>query len=641
MSGSQNGNRRPYAEAAATYWRAGWSPIPVRGKHPPVTGYTGKDGAVPSFGDITAWAENGYGSWNIAVRLPDDVIGIDQDHYDGKQGAATIADREARWGALPPTASSTSRTDGSRIRFYRVPPRLNWPGDLGTGSGVEIIKRSHRYAVVWPSIHPGTGATCLWSDPAGKKLDGPPRIGTLAALPGSWVVGLTGGQAADQPPRRHADEVALSGTPADATSQRHGGKHTGLIPYGSRHIELVSCAGSLRRIDLPFEQAEVLILDRLADCAQPPEAPTPVTEDEAIGKLRDVYERYSPRGVPDWLVSGGLEPERQGNDGGTPGGQRKLTLTAASTIRVRRVRWLWRDRVPLGSLTLIGGREGIGKSTIAYTLAADITRGRLAGEYAGVPRSVLVAATEDSWAHTIVPRLMAAGADLDRMFRIDVTTSEGVETGLSLPDDLRATENTVREVDAALILLDPLMSRLHGSLDTHKDSEVRQALEPLVAIADRTGAAILGLIHVNKSHSTDPLTLLMGPRAFAAVARAVLFVMTDPEDETVRLMGQPKSNLGSTDLPTMAFRIESAHVADTDDGPVWTGRVKWLEERTESIREMLEASGDGGQAVSAVGEAAGWLHDHLTDQGGTDTSASIREAGRKAGHSVDALKRAR
>jgi hypothetical protein len=81
---------------------------------------------------------------------------------------------------------------------------------------------------------------------------------------------------------------------------------------------------------------------------------------------------------------------------------------------------------------------------------------------------------------------------------------------------------------------------------------------------------------------------------------------------------------GSTDLSTMAFRIDSTHVADTDDWPVWTGRVKWLDERTESIREVLEARGDGGEAVSATAEAADWLADHLTSLGDTDHSGSTK-----------------
>jgi len=320
---------------------------------------------------------------------------------------------------------------------------------------------------------------------------------------------------------------------------------------------------------------------------------------------------------------------------------RKLRATPASTISVRPVRWLWQDRIALGTLGLLGGREGIGKSTAAFTLAADITRGTMPGVHTGIPKAVIIAAAEDSWGHTIVPRLMAAGADLERVYRVDVTTAEGVDGGLVLPLDLEALEAAVRRVDAAMILLDPMLSRLDAALDTHKDAEVRQALEPLTTLADRSGTAVLGVIHVNKSISSDPLTLLMGSRAFAAVARSVLFVMTDPEDEAIRLLGQPKNNLGRTDLPTLSFRIDSERVADTPEGEVWTGKLKWMGERAQSIRDALEAAGETSDARSATSEAADWLTDHLTSEGGSDTSASIKAAGRNAGHSESALKRAR
>jgi len=323
-----------------------------------------------------------------------------------------------------------------------------------------------------------------------------------------------------------------------------------------------------------------------------------------------------------------------------PPTHRTVKLTRASDIRVRPVRWLWEGRVALGTLALLGGREGIGKSTVGYTLAADLTRGRLPGVNFGTARSVIVCATEDSWEHTIKPRLMAADADCDLIYRVDVATPEGMDTSLSLPRDLVELERSVREVGAALILLDPLMSRLDANLDTHRDAEVRLALEPLVRVADNTQAAIVGLIHVNKSQSTDPLTLLMASRAFAAVARAVLFVMTDPDDESTRLLGQPKNNLGRTDLPLLSFRISGAHVADTDDGPVWTGRVQWHGERSGSIGEVLEAAAGGTEARTATGEAADWLSDYLSTVGGTDESAVIKEAGRKAGHSKDTLIRA-
>ena len=168
------------------------------------------------------------------------------------------------------------------------------------------------------------------------------------------------------------------------------------------------------------------------------------------------------------------------------------------------------------------------------------------GRFLGQPRSVLVAATEDSWEHTIVPRLMAAGADLDRVFRIDVVTEDGVDGLLTLPSDIADLHEAVRQSDAALVLLDPLMSRLSAHLDSHKDAEVRVALEPLTAFAKRAHVAVLGIIHVNKSSSADALNMIMGSRAFGAVARAVLMAVKNPEDDTC-LFGLAKNNLASKD----------------------------------------------------------------------------------------------
>ena len=320
---------------------------------------------------------------------------------------------------------------------------------------------------------------------------------------------------------------------------------------------------------------------------------------------------------------------------------RTLQLTPASQITVRPVRWLWEDRLPLGTLGLLGGREGIGKTICAYTLGAAITRGTLPGVYVGAPRAVIVAATEDSWEHTIVPRLMAADADLARVYRVDVITADPVGTTLSLPRDLLALKRAARDVQAALIILDPLLSRLDTALDTHKDAEVRVALEPLVTLADATRTCVLGLIHVNKSSSNDVLTMLMASRAFPAVARAVLFVMVDPEEETVRLLGQPKNNLGRTDLPTLRFRIVGVRVADTPEGAVWTGKLEWLGVTDRSIQEAIVAANEQIGDRTATQEAADWLDDYLTSQGGTRDSATIKQQGKQAGYSADSLKRAR
>lgn len=325
------------------------------------------------------------------------------------------------------------------------------------------------------------------------------------------------------------------------------------------------------------------------------------------------------------------------------GPRRQVTLVPASSIRPRRVRWLWDGRIALGTLALLAGREGVGKSTVAYWIAARVTRGELVGERAGRPGAVLVCATEDSWEHTVVPRLIAADADLERVFRVEVV-ADNVHVGLSLPRDLLEVERAAREVGAGLLLLDPLMSRLASGLDSHRDHEVRLALEPLAALADRAGLAVVGLIHHNKSGATDPLQLVMGSRAFTAVARSVHTVVPDPDDESGerRLFGTPKNNLGRTDLPTLEFAVVG-HAVDTDDGTAWTGRVEWGAESSLTITEAMRRSAADGTTGEREDRnaAAEWVSDYLESRGGSDESGPLKRAARAAGHSERAVRSAR
>jgi hypothetical protein len=319
---------------------------------------------------------------------------------------------------------------------------------------------------------------------------------------------------------------------------------------------------------------------------------------------------------------------------------RHLRTIPATNFQIAPVRWLWQDRVPLGALTLVGGREGIGKSLCTTALAAQVTRGTLPGALEGIPRAVFIVATEDSWKHTIVPRLMAAEADLTRVFCVEVVAPAGVSLAVSLPQDLVALEDEARRHDVALIVFDPLLSRLDSALDTHKDGNVRQALEPLAAMADRLDAALVGLIHVSKAQSSDALTLLMGSRAFAAVARAVLFTMIDPDDDARRLLGQPKNNLGRTDLATLTFTIHGVCVATSAQGEIWTGQLQWGESVDRTIHEALESLADQRSDRQQVMEAGTWLCDYLTEAGGTAAADAIVKAARTMGFSRATMYRA-
>lgn len=183
-----------YGAAAQGYWAAGWRsivPMPRGKKFPPPTGYTGDRGDVPSYADLMAWAED-HPDGNLALVLPDGVIGIDVDAYDAKRGGDTLAAAESAWGALPPTVRSTSRTDDtSGIRQFQVPAGTRLQGQLTMGghSDVEIVQHHHRYVVAYPSIHP-SGEMYRWLDDDGDEV-GIPRIDDLPMLPDRWVKELT------------------------------------------------------------------------------------------------------------------------------------------------------------------------------------------------------------------------------------------------------------------------------------------------------------------------------------------------------------------------------------------------------------------------------------------------------------------
>lgn len=195
----------PYTEAAHLYLAAGWTcilPLPAGQKHPPPQGFTGATGRDTSPDDVATWRANERGSGNIALRLPDGVVGIDVDHYGDKIGATQLEALEAEHGQLPATWSSTSRGNSavglgpSRIMFYRV-PQDRYRTSLG--SAIEVIQRHHRYAVVSPSQHPTTGAWYWWFSPAGLPIERVPRPDDLAVLPDAWIALLRDGATTEGP----------------------------------------------------------------------------------------------------------------------------------------------------------------------------------------------------------------------------------------------------------------------------------------------------------------------------------------------------------------------------------------------------------------------------------------------------------
>jgi hypothetical protein len=289
-------------------------------------------------------------------------------------------------------------------------------------------------------------------------------------------------------------------------------------------------------------------------------------------------------------------------------GKARVLLTQASTIPIKGVKWLYRGRIPAGMVTLLAGREGIGKSTVWADIAARLTRGRLPGRYEGKPQTVVVCATEDSWSHTIVPRLMAAGANMDLIFHIAVQDEGGNIRGIVAPQDIRRMEQAFRSAPPALMVIDPLMAVIDGKIDTHKQAEVQQALEPLVALCERIGMAVLALIHVNKSATTDPLNSIMGSKAFATLPRSILYCLE--EDDGQFMFCHVKCNVGPK-MPSIGYILQAAYfdlppeeVEEGDEPFITTSRVVWGDEDSRTATEMLEAKANssklGGPAQDII-----------------------------------------
>ncbi|QER85711.1 phage/plasmid primase, P4 family [Streptomyces tendae] len=191
----------PY-QAYGLYRSAGWLgtlPIPYKKKTFPPSGFTGETGKFPTDAQCAAWLGE-YKAANIALRVPEGLIGIDIDQYvkDGKQkrGAENLRAMAEREGLspLPATWSSTRRDpDGpARIRWFRVPKGIKFDGQ--PVEDVEIVQHGHRYAMVWPSVvpgdEPGEWTQYAWYDPEDAEAIDVPAPDEMPWLPADWVEAL-------------------------------------------------------------------------------------------------------------------------------------------------------------------------------------------------------------------------------------------------------------------------------------------------------------------------------------------------------------------------------------------------------------------------------------------------------------------
>jgi hypothetical protein len=309
--------------------------------------------------------------------------------------------------------------------------------------------------------------------------------------------------------------------------------------------------------------------------------------------------------------------------------------TLARDVAPERVSWLWRGRLALGKISLIDGDPGLGKSTAALDIAARVTDDRpLPGSgVASAARGVVVLSAEDGAADTIVPRLMAAGADLGRVFIMTgVRASDGTEEAVTVPGSLAAVERAITDLDAALLIVDPLMAYLGTDTNSNRDQDVRRALAPLAAMLERTACAGWLIRHLNKAQAVAALYRGGGSIGIIGAARFGLLVAADPDDADARILAPLKCNIGPSP-PALRYRLIG--VPGTD-----VARVEW---DTESVSfdaaGLLAAAAGGDEDRSALQEAAEWLTDYLA--GGPKPADDALRDSRKDGIAERTLRRAK
>lgn len=319
-------------------------------------------------------------------------------------------------------------------------------------------------------------------------------------------------------------------------------------------------------------------------------------------------------------------------------GANQVVILNGTELKPMPVRWLWPGWLAYGKLHLLAGAPGQGKTTIAMALGAVVTDGGKWPDGQFSPRgSILIWSGEDDPADTLLPRLLASGADCTKCNFVSGTRVAGEVRSFDLAKDLYALELAAQTIgDVKLIIVDPIVNAVTG--DSHKNTEVRRDLQPLVDLAARLDAALLGITHFNKGGADrDPASRVMGSVAFTAFARIVMVAgkAEDADGQERRVLARAKSNIGS-DNGGFAYDIEQVELEDD----IWSSKIAWGDVLTGSARELLaEQVGEVDSTKrSAVDSAENFLRQILS-RGPTPFKTIEKEAA-SAGVSIASVRRA-
>lgn len=251
-----------------------------------------------------------------------------------------------------------------------------------------------------------------------------------------------------------------------------------------------------------------------------------------------------------------------------------LQTFRADQVMSKPVTWAWKRYVPFHAMTLIDGDPASGKSTFTIDLAARWSTGMEmpdGSEHDG-PYDVVMISAEDDPEYTLAPRLQGAGARLDRIHL--VTGGMREDSAFNLGVDLPALEQMIVDTGARILTLDPLAAFLPSGMDSRMDTEVRNALQPVIHLTKRLGTALVVVRHLTKSQ-TKAMYAGGGSVGFIAAARAAFLIHGDPSSgDQHKVMAPIKTNL-TRQPPALSYSIESMETNEEIPHIVWHGPAEW------------------------------------------------------------------
>ncbi len=289
-----------------------------------------------------------------------------------------------------------------------------------------------------------------------------------------------------------------------------------------------------------------------------------------------------------------------------------------------------------GKYHIFAGQAGTGKTTIAIALAATVSiGGRFPDGTISPVGNVLIWSGEDSAEDTLVPRLLAAGADLSKIHFIDnILHGDEIRSFDPAIDIAELNHAAARIGDISLLIVDLVVNAV--ACDSHKNGEVRRALQPLVEFGEKLDCAVLGISHFSKgTGGKDPLERVTGSLAFGALARIVLATGKISDNETTkRIFCRAKSNIG---LDHGGFEYDLHQKEIEGYKGIFSSYLMWGQAVEGSARELL-AENESSDSTSEVGEAEQFLKELLA--GGAMTSGEVKRESRDAGYAWATIRRA-